>query len=97
MSIPHMVAHLTTRPAKRLGVYPARGVVREGSAADLVLFDPTTVKDMSSHTEPRATAKGIRFVLVNGQVAIDEGKMTGARAGVTIRRRKDGKVTDRGE
>ncbi|WOO76424.1 D-aminoacylase [Vanrija pseudolonga] len=97
MSIPHMVAHLTTRPAKRLGVYPTRGVVREGSAADLVLFDPTTVKDMSSHTEPRATAKGIRFVLVNGQVAIDEGKMTGARAGVTIRRRKDGKVTDRGE
>ena len=43
LALPDMIAHLTSRPAKRLSVYPRRGVVREGSAADLVLFDPSTV------------------------------------------------------
>lgn len=86
MSLPAMVAHLTSRPAKRLGVYPRRGLIAQGSAADLVLFDPETVKDMATFEEPKLTSKGIRFVLVNGQVAVDEGKMTGVRGGKTLRR-----------
>ncbi|UNI22194.1 hypothetical protein JDV02_008105 [Purpureocillium takamizusanense] len=91
LSLPDVIAHMTSRPAKRLGVYPHRGLLAEGSAADLVLFDPQTVKDMATFEEPKVPSRGIRFVLVNGEVAVDEGKMTGARGG-KILRRKDGKV-----
>ena len=82
-----MIAHLTSRPAKRIGIYPYRGLVAEGSAADLVLFDPKTIADRATFEEPKNTAAGIRYVLVNGHVAVDEGRCTGARAGSTIRRR----------
>ena len=92
-----MVTHLTSRPAKRLGIYPHRGLIAPGSAADLVLFDPETIKDMATFEDPKIPSRGIRFVLVNGQVALDEGKMVGVRAGRTLRRRKDGKVTTAGE
>jgi N-acyl-D-aspartate/D-glutamate deacylase len=68
-------------------------VVAVGSAADLVLFNPVTVRDTSTHAEPKRAADGVRFVLVNGHVALDEGKMTGTRAGRTLRRRADGEVT----
>ncbi|CAK9781328.1 unnamed protein product [Cutaneotrichosporon oleaginosum] len=94
MSLPAMVAHLTTRAARRLGVYPRRGVVRAGSAADLVLFEPG-VRDMATHDAPRTPARGVRYVLVNGEVALAaEGEVTGVRAGRTLRR--GGEVAPRG-
>ncbi|KAL7418493.1 hypothetical protein Q5752_006951 [Cryptotrichosporon argae] len=92
-----IVAHLTTRPARRLSIYPRRGLLAIGAAADLVLFDPDAIRDMATHVEPKLPAAGIRFVLVNGQVALDEGRLTGVRAGRTQRRRADGQVTDYGE
>ncbi|KAL1408705.1 hypothetical protein Q8F55_005518 [Vanrija albida] len=95
-SVPDMVAHLTSRPAKRLGVWPHRGAVAVGSAADLVLFNPDTVADMATHAEPTLPAKGIEWVFVNGVAALAGGKTTGARAGVTLRRRADGRVTNKG-
>ena len=54
MSIPKMISHLTCRPAKRLLVYPHRGVIRVGSAADLVLFDPLRIKGRSDVCEVEA-------------------------------------------
>ena len=92
-----MISHLTCRPAKRLGIYPHRGCIQESSAGDIVLFDPKTIRDTSTHENPRSKAEGVRWVLVNGKVAVEEGKLTGARAGVTLRRGKDGKVRGRGE
>lgn len=92
IDLPAMISHLTSRPAKRLSIYPHRGLVAEGSAADLVLFDPATIQDMATFEEPKLTCRGIRFVLVNGKVAIDEGKMTGERGGRTLRRCRDGRV-----
>nr|ODO04039.1 D-aminoacylase [Cryptococcus depauperatus CBS 7855] len=92
MPLPSMIAHLTSRPAKRLGVYPHRGLVAVESAADLVLFDPATIRDRSTYDKPRQTAEGIRFVLVNGNVAVDEGKLTEARGGFVLRRRENGRV-----
>jgi N-acyl-D-amino-acid deacylase len=92
VSVPNMVAHMTSRPAKRLSIYPHRGLVAEGSAADLVLFDPAAIKDMATFQEPKLPTRGIRFVVINGKIALDEGKMTGARAGKTLRRQKDGQV-----
>ncbi|KAJ3528128.1 hypothetical protein NM208_g10359 [Fusarium decemcellulare] len=93
MSIPEMVAHMTSRPAKRLGVYPHRGLIAVGSAADLVLFDPSTIQAAATFEDAKNPSKGIRFVVVNGQIALDEGKMTGARAGAILRRSGAGQVT----
>lgn len=92
MSIAQMLAHLTSRPAKRLSVYPFRGHLGVGSAADLVLFNPETIRDMATYEKPKLTSTGIKFVLVNGEVAVDDGVLTGARAGHVLRRQKDGKV-----
>ena len=88
-----MVAHLTSRPAKRIGIYPSRGIIAVGSSADLVLFDPTAISDLSTFDEPKRRCKGIRFVMVNGEISMDEGKLTGSRSGRTLRRGKDGKVS----
>ncbi|AFR97239.1 D-aminoacylase [Cryptococcus neoformans C23] len=92
MPLPAMVAHLTSRPAKRLGIYPSRGLIAEGSAADIVLFDPETIKDKATYENPKQKAEGVRFVLVNGEVAVDETRLTGTRGGKVLRRREDGKV-----
>ena len=92
VTVPQMVAHLTSRPAKRIGMYPHRGSIRVGSAADVVLFDPKRIKDTATYEEPKNKAEGIRWVLVNGQIAMEEGRLTGHRAGRTLRRSKDGTV-----
>ncbi|WWC69830.1 uncharacterized protein I206_103773 [Kwoniella pini CBS 10737] len=92
LSLNEMVSHLTSRPAKRLGIYPHRGLIQEGSAADLVLFDPKTIKDKATFDEPKQRAEGIRYVLVNGKIAMEEGVLNGNRGGSVLRRRQDGKV-----
>ena len=81
-----IVAHLTGRPAARLGLAD-RGLVKEGYAADLVLFDPETVEAKATFDEPRRQAEGIAYVLVNGRVAIDAGQRTDALSGRSVRRR----------
>lgn len=86
LGLEECVAHLTGRPATRLRLAD-RGFVREGYAADLVLFDPTTVADTATFTEPRQPAAGIPYVLVNGVLAVDRGRPTGHRAGRALRRR----------
>lgn len=91
-----MVAHLTSRSAKVLNIYPDRGSVSVGAAADLVLFNPETIKDLATYEQPKTRSVGIEMVMVNGVVAFEGGELTGARAGVTLRRRKDGKVTGKG-
>jgi dihydroorotase/N-acyl-D-amino-acid deacylase len=72
-------------PAARLGL-PDRGVLRPGMKADVVVFDPATVKDTATFEKPHQYAVGVSAVVVNGQVALENGKMTGARGGVALRR-----------
>jgi N-acyl-D-amino-acid deacylase len=78
------IAHLTSRAADRLRLTD-RGRIRLGYAADLVAFDPDTVADRATFTEPRQQAAGIPYVLVNGVPVIDEGTPTGALPGRSIR------------
>jgi N-acyl-D-amino-acid deacylase len=85
LGLEECVAHLTGRPAKRLKL-PDRGFVREGYAADLVLFDPATVADRATFDDPKQPAAGIPYVLVNGTPVIDDGRHTGALPGRAIRR-----------
>lgn len=60
LPLEEMVSHVTSRPAKRLGVFPHRGYIGIGSAADLVLFDPHKIKDRATFEEPKRRAEGIR-------------------------------------
>ncbi len=84
LDLAECVAHLTSRPARRLGLTD-RGVVRIGAVADLVLFDPDTVGDTATFAEPRNQAGGIHTVLVNGVAVLDDGRPTGALPGHSIR------------
>lgn len=84
LDLEECVSHLTGRAANRLRLTD-RGLVREGYAADLVLFDPDTVADTATFDEPRQPATGIPYVLVNGVPVIDDGTHTGALAGHSIR------------
>jgi N-acyl-D-amino-acid deacylase len=63
-----------------------RGTLATGGYADVIAFDPNTVADRSTYREPTLLAAGMRYVLVNGTVAIDDGKYTGAIAGRALRR-----------
>jgi N-acyl-D-amino-acid deacylase len=80
------IHHLTGRPAARLRLSD-RGLIRPGYAADLVLFDPVTVRDVATYDDPKRASEGIRSVLVNGTFAIDDGQPTGALAGGALRLR----------
>jgi amidohydrolase/N-acyl-D-amino-acid deacylase len=74
------VRKMTGQSADRFGL-AGRGYVREGHAADLVLFDPATVADAATYTDPVRPALGIHAVWVAGQAALRHGQTTGRRAG----------------
>ena len=79
-SIAEAVRKMTSLPALRFGLKD-RGSVREGNAADLVLFDVETVRDTASFTAPKQAANGIEAVWVNGVLSYWKKASTGARAG----------------
>ena len=91
MSLDECVGHLTGRAARRLRLVD-RGYIRPGYAADLVLFDPRTVADTATFEQPRRAAAGFTHVFVRGQLALDDGELTGATAGGSLRRGPDGSV-----
>jgi N-acyl-D-aspartate/D-glutamate deacylase len=79
-SLETAVHKMTGMPATRLRMRD-RGLVREGFAADLTVFDPATVKDDATFAEPHRYPTGIPYVIVNGAVVVDGGRMTDARTG----------------
>jgi dihydroorotase/N-acyl-D-amino-acid deacylase len=74
------VRKMSAFPAQRIGLAD-RGVLREGMKADIAIFDPATVRDMATFERPHQYAEGVAVVIVNGQVAFENGKMTPARPG----------------
>lgn len=82
------VHKMTGLPAARYGL-AGRGLVREGHHADLVLFNPATVKDRASFSVPVQAAAGIEAVWVNGVLAFHQGQATGDRAGRWLPRSGD--------
>lgn len=67
-------------PAQRLKLYD-RGLIRPGMKADLAIFDPSTVADTATFEKPHQYAVGVKFVVVNGKIVIDDGKLTSERPG----------------
>jgi N-acyl-D-amino-acid deacylase len=78
------IRKLTSLPAQRLG-FPDRGLVRPGMAADLVCFDPETVRDTATYEEPKRKPEGIPYVVVNGRLVVDGGRHTGDLLGRALR------------
>lgn len=79
------VRRMTSLPASRLPL-PGRGTVTVGSVADLVVFDPATVTDNATYGDPWRYATGVRHVFVAGEQALEDGVVTGVRAGRTLLR-----------
>ncbi|MFJ8440749.1 N-acyl-D-amino-acid deacylase family protein [Kitasatospora griseola] len=91
LTLEQAIARMTGRPARRLRL-DRRGLIRPGHHADLVLFDPATVRDTATFDHPRRPAAGIAHVLVGGVAALTDGKPTGDLAGRALRRDADGLV-----
>lgn len=86
LSLEEAVYKMTGLAASHMG-FVDRGEIREGMVADLVLFDPDTVLDLASPTEPDTLSRGILSVWVAGELTFSNGNTTDARAGKVIRSR----------
>lgn len=82
---PEAITHLTTHAARRYRLTD-RGLVRPGYVADLAMFDPLTVTDRSTYAAGRTLAEGVKHVVVNGVLALENGEPTGATPGRALRR-----------
>ncbi len=82
--LPTAIKKMTTMPATKLGL-KNRGAIIRGNFADITIFDPETVIDKATFTDPHQTAQGIEYVLVNGKLVIDKGKHTGEKSGSILR------------
>lgn len=78
------IMKMTSVPAQRIGL-ANRGVLANGMAADVVIFDPEKIRDVATFDDPHRYPEGIAFVLVNGTVTIEGGRHTRERAGLVIR------------
>lgn len=88
LSLEEAVRKMTSWPARRMGLSD-RGLLREGLRADVIVFDADAVEDHASWTAPMRPATGIADVIVNGVLTLDQGRHTGARAGMVLRHRCD--------
>src|SRR5262245_7307440 len=84
LTLEDAIRKMTSLNAARIGLRD-RGLVREGLAADLCLFNPDKIIDRATYTDPFQYNEGIEYVLVNGQLVLDHDKHTGARPGRALR------------
>jgi N-acyl-D-amino-acid deacylase len=85
-----IIRRMTSLPARKFGLRD-RGLIREGMAADIVIFDEKKISDAATYEKPHAYSTGFTYILVNGQVTIENGKHIGTRAGIAL---KKGTVTN---
>jgi N-acyl-D-amino-acid deacylase len=83
ITLPEAIRKMTSMPAQAFR-FKDRGWIREGLAADVVIFDPATVEDKATFEKPHQYPVGIECVIVNGEVACQHGGMTGKLAGKVI-------------
>jgi len=83
LTLEDAIRKFTALPAERMRLAD-RGVLKAGMWADVVVFDPATVRDVATFENPNQLSEGMRFVLVNGVPVIDERKMTNALPGMVV-------------
>lgn len=84
LSLEDAIRKMTSLPAQTFNLRD-RGLVREGFAADLVIFDDSTIADRATFEQPHQYPAGISYVIVNGASVLADGKLTGARPGQALR------------
>ncbi len=84
LELPEAIHKITVMNAEKINITD-RGLLKEGYWADITLFDPETVIDKATFEKPQQYPEGIPYVIVNGEVTIDNGQHTGARAGKVLR------------
>jgi N-acyl-D-amino-acid deacylase len=78
------VRRLTSLPASNLGIR-GRGALKPGYYADIVVFDPATIRDNATYERPQQLASGVEDVFVNGVAVMQNGRHTGAKPGRVVR------------
>ena len=84
LSLPDAIRKFSALPAQRMHLTD-RGVLKQGMWADVVVFDPASIRDVATFENPNQLSQGMEYVLVNGVPVIDEGKMTKALPGKVLR------------
>ncbi len=84
LTLEDAIRKFSALPAQRMRLAD-RGVLKAGMWADVVIFDPATVRDLATFENPNQLSQGMQYVLVNGIPVIDRGKMTGAKPGKVLR------------
>jgi dihydroorotase/N-acyl-D-amino-acid deacylase len=84
LTLEDAIRKFTALPAQRMRLTD-RGVLKAGMWADVVIFDPATIHDRATFDNPNQLSEGMEYVLVNGGLVIDQGKMTGALPGKVLR------------
>jgi dihydroorotase/N-acyl-D-amino-acid deacylase len=84
LTLEEAIRKMTSLPASRMELAD-RGILRPGMAADVVAFDPATVRDRSTYADPIHYSAGIPYACVNGQLVVDGGRITDARPGRALK------------
>ena len=84
MTLEEAIHRFTSRPAARVGIAD-RGILRPGFKADVTIFDPARIRDVSTFVDPTHYSEGVQHVLVNGHAVVANGKITAERPGQPIR------------
>jgi N-acyl-D-aspartate/D-glutamate deacylase len=84
ISLEEAVRKMTSLPAQRVGLLD-RGILRPGMAADVTVFDARTIIDLATFENPHQVSQGVRYVMVNGEIVLDNGTVTDARPGRGLR------------
>ena len=79
-SVEEAVRKMTSSPARRMRLQD-RGLLRPGMAADITVFDPERIRDVATFEDPNRYSEGVAWVVVNGRVVLDDGKLTAERPG----------------
>ena len=85
ITLPFAVRASTALTAETFRI-PERGRLRVGYFADVIIFDPKTIADRATYQQPETLATGMKYVIVNGKIAVDEGKYTEILAGIPLRK-----------
>jgi N-acyl-D-amino-acid deacylase len=83
ISLEEGIRRMTSLPAQKFH-FKDRGLLHEGYAADIVMFDATTVNDLSTYEKPHQYSTGFKYVLVNGKITLDNGEHNGIRNGIVL-------------
>lgn len=86
LTLEEAIRRMTSLPAQKFNLAD-RGQIKEGMAADFVLFDENKISDMATFEKPHQFSTGIPYVIVNGQVTVDNGTHTGLRNGQSLKKK----------